>query len=150
MATATGGIFQTLSDGWNGVTTQVSKAYNAACDLTCAGWNRFLQFDAVQKTINFAEPHFNTVKKFAMDNYPDALKFTWSTGTAVTVLGTSIIAGGILRARESELSQINKQIAGLEKVEKDLKAKGEDLHKSQKDLLDACRARKDVLAPPAA
>ena len=145
MATATGGIFQTLSDGWASVTTQVSKAYNAACDLTRAGWNRFLQFDAVQKTINFSEPYFNTAKEFAVNNYPDALKFTWSTGTAVTVLGTSIIAGGILRARESELSQINKQILGLEKIEKDLKAKGEDLPKSQKDLLDACKARKTAI-----
>lgn len=145
MATATGGIFQTLSDGWNSATTQVSKAYTAACDLTRAGWNRFLQFDAVQKTINFAEPHFNTVKKFAMDNYPDALKFTWSTGTAVTVLGTSIIAGGILRSRESELSQINKQITKLETEEKALKKDGKDLPKTQQDLLDACKTRKTKL-----
>lgn len=145
MATATGGIFQTLSNGWTSATTQVSKAYNAACDLTRAGWNRFLQFDAVQKTINFSEPYFNSAKEFAVNNYPDALKFTWSTGTAVTVLGTAIIAGGILRTRESELSQINKQIAALDKIKKDLNANGEDLPETRAALLTALVKRKEKL-----
>ena len=117
------GLFQTISNGLNAMTAQVSKAYTGACNLTYAGWQKLMQFEAVQKTVNFSSPYINKATDLCKRNYPDALKFKWSTGTAVSTTLTLLVAGGILRGWQSDLSKVNKQIAALEAKQKVLQAK---------------------------
>ena len=108
------GLFQTISNGWNAMTAQVSKAYTGACNLTNAGWQKMMQFEAVQKTVDFSSPYITKATDLCKRNYPNALKFHWSTGTAFATTGTLLVIGRISMYFQSELSQVNKQIAALE------------------------------------
>ncbi|MGE0198005.1 MAG: hypothetical protein AB7N99_08545 [Simkaniaceae bacterium] len=114
MTAAAGGIFQTFANGWNAFTLNVSRTYNATCDLTRAGWQRLMQFEAVQKTVNLASPYINKGTDLCKAYYPNAFKFQWSTGTAVTTTIGLFVVGGILKARQSEESKLDEQISTLE------------------------------------
>ena len=134
MAVATGGFVQAISNGWNTLTLNVSK--------TCsAGWQKLKEFGPVQKTVDFAAPYYNTY-------YPDAFKFTWSTGTAMVTGMGALTMAKIIQLRDTELKQVKRQIATLENKQKGLKENSKDLHTTEQGLLDALIARRDELSPP--
>jgi hypothetical protein len=145
--TAAAGLLQTLSNGWNAMTAQVSKAYTGACNLTNAGWQRLMQFEAVQKTVNFSTPYINKATDLCKRNYPEALKFQWSTGTAVATTFSLFVTGGILRILQSDLSKVKNQIAALEAKQKARLAENppQDLNRVDQQLLLALQAKKDQL-----
>lgn len=130
MAAVSGGFVQAISNGWNTLTLKVSESCTAACNLTHAGWQKMKEFGPVQKTADFANAY-----------YPNALKFTWSTGTAVTTGFGALGLAKIIQRRDTEDKQVARQIAILEAKQEVLKKDSKDLSTGEQEILAGLNAR---------
>jgi len=110
--TAPTGLLGAISTGWHFVTNGISRTYEAAWVYAGKAGTKALEIGIVRKTVDFVSPFFDAVKR----NYPDALKFTWSKGTALTTTLLVIGIGAIFRRIQSEESRNNNRIADLEAI----------------------------------
>lgn len=136
MAAVSGGFVQAISNGWNTLTLNVSKSCTAVCNLTHAGWQKMKEFGPVQKTADFANAY-----------YPNALRFTWSTGTAVTTSCGALGIAKIIQRRDTEEKQVARQFAKLKAKQEGLKKDSKDLSATELQLLAALEARNDIINP---
>ena len=136
MAAVSGGFVQAITNGWNTLTLNVSKTCEGAYNLTHAGWQKMKEFGPVQKTADFANAY-----------YPNALRFTWSTGTAVTTGCVALTTAKIIQWRDTEEKKVARDIAILEAKQEDLKKEGKDLSAGETELLAALKKRNDEIKP---